>query len=221
MRISTRKRIIDAAKPLFNQEGYGAPSLYQLAQKMGMSRGNLTYYFKDKESLLKTIIEEMCHEYDRLMDSTTQFPSWESTHESTLAFHELQRAYGFIFFDKQLLQLPEVSVQIKKMRRRHLEWQMSIIRFSIQIGNMKKEEIPGTYINLCRTIWQASFFWLMGDVYMEGDENDYGKYVWSIILPHFTEKGVGAFKDHFGEEYFDSLGVELESVQAAFLPFQL
>ena len=206
MSINTRKKIIDAAKPLFNANGYGAPSLYQLSREIGISRGNLTYYFKDKESLLNSIIEEMCQKYDRLMDSTTQFPSWESTRESTLAFHELQQEYAFIFFDKQLLQLPVVRVQIKEMRDKHIKWQLSIIEFSIRIGNMKKEKIPGTYINLCRTIWNASFFWLMADVYMEDGEKDYGKYVWSIILPHFTEKGVTSFIEHFGEAYYESLG---------------
>ncbi len=49
MSLKTRDKIITAAKPLFNEEGFGAPSLYQLSQQLGMSRGNLTYYFKDKE----------------------------------------------------------------------------------------------------------------------------------------------------------------------------
>jgi len=69
------------------------------------------------------------------------------------------------------------------------------------------EVIPGTYHNLCRTIWSTSFFWLMSEVYKtEESEKDWGRYVWSIILPHFTDKGTAAFRQHFGEDYYATLG---------------
>jgi AcrR family transcriptional regulator len=203
----TSEKIISAAIQLFNEQGFGSPSLYQLSQALGMSRSNLTYHFKDKETLLHAIVEKMSQEYETLMAQTTQHPSWESTNNSTLAFHSLQKAYAFIFFDKQLLNVPQVKTQIIRIKEHHLQWQWSIIRFSIQIGNMKPELIPGTYHNLCRTIWTTSFFWLMSEVYrVEEQEQDWGRYVWSIILPHFTDKGIVAFRQHFGEDYYTSLG---------------
>jgi len=212
MSAKTKTRIIEAAKPLFNAEGYGAPSLYQLSQKLGMSRGNLTYYFKDKETLLQTIVQEMWQKYELLMSQNTQHPSWESTNNSTLAFHELQEEYAFIFFDKQLLHIPQIKEQIIRIKDHHFQWQMSIIHFSIEIGNMKKENIKGTYHNLCRTIWNSSFFWLMSEIYQKDkDEKDWGKYAWSIILPHFTSKGLKSFKKHFGVDYYNSLGKAFES----------
>lgn len=196
-----------AATQLFNKEGFGAPSLYQLSQELEMSRSNLTYHFKDKGALLHAIVEEMWQQYESLMAQTTQHPNWESTNNSTLAFHALQQEYAFIFFDKQLLNVPQVKEQIIRIKAHHLAWQLSIIRFSIQIGNMKPELIPGTYHNLCRTIWGTSFFWLMSEVYQETtEEKDWGRYAWSIILPHFTDKGINSFRQHFGEAYFQSLG---------------
>jgi len=203
----TKDKIITAAIPLFNEEGFGAPSLYQLSQQLGMSRGNLTYYFKDKETLLLTIVEEMWSKYESLMARTTQQPTWDSTNASTLEFHELQKAYAFIFFDKQILNLPEIKGQIRRIREHHMQWQRSIVKFSIGIGNMKSEAIKGTYDNLFKTIWSMSFFWLMSDFYKSYEsEKDWGRYVWSIILPHFTDKGIESFREHFGDEYFNSLG---------------
>ncbi len=204
--MKTKDKILIAGKKLFNLNGFGATTLYQIAQEIGISRGNLTYYFKNKEVFLEEIVQEMWAKYKAKM-SETQYPSWENTNNATKAFHELQEAYSFIFFDKQVMEYPPVKKQIERIYADDLKRQMSIISFSIQIGNMREEIIPGTYYNLCRSLWMLSFFWLMSDIYQDiRKETSWDKIAWSLILPHFTEKGLIAFKDHFGEAYFLSLG---------------
>ena len=204
--MKTKEKIIHKGKELFNQQGFGATTLYQIAQNLGISRGNLTYYFKDKEALLEEIVREMWAQYKEKMVAT-QYPSWENTYNSTKAFHELQKEYSFIFFDKQVMSFPKVQQQIRRIARDDIKRQMSIISFSIQIGNMREEVVPGTYHNLCRTLWMSSFFWLMSDIYQDiTTAARWDKIAWSLILPHFTEKGLDAFKSHFGEDYYQSLG---------------
>ncbi len=204
--MKTRDKIIVTGKKLFNLNGFGATTLYQIAQELDISRGNLTYYFKNKEVFLEEIVQEMWAKYKAKM-SETQYPSWENTNNATKAFHELQQAYSFIFFDKQVMEYPTVKKQIKRIYADDLKRQMSIISFSIQVGNMREELISGTYYNLCRTLWMLSFFWLMSDIYQDiQKETSWDRVAWSLILPHFTEQGILAFKEHFGEEYFQSLG---------------
>lgn len=204
--LKTKEKIVITGKNLFNENGFGATTLYQVAQELGISRGNLTYYFKDKKALLSEIVAEMWSKYKTKM-AETQFPSWENTNNSTKAFHELQKEYGFIFFDKQVMTFPMVQQQVKRIYEDDLKRQMSMISFSIQVGNMRAEIIPGTYHNLCRTLWTNSFFWLMSDIFQDIDkESGWDKVAWSLILPHFTEKGLTAFKEHFGEDYFVNLG---------------
>ena len=41
------------ATKTFNKSGFNAVNLFELSNQLGISRGNLTYHFKDKESLLK------------------------------------------------------------------------------------------------------------------------------------------------------------------------
>ena len=85
---------------------------------------------------------------------------------------------------------------------------------------MKPETIPGTYHNLCRTLWTNSFFWLMSDVYQDPTQTaGWDKLAWSLILPHFTEKGLNAFKSHFGEEYFQSLGTSYSAITQPIVQF--
>lgn len=206
MSLKTREKIVITGKNLFNQNGFGATTLYQIAQELGISRGNLTYYFKDKAALVEMIATEMAAKYTTKM-AATQFPSWENTNNATKAFHELQKEYAFIFKDKQVMAFPMVKAQIERIYKDDLKRQMAMISFSIQVGNMRKEIILGTYHNLCRTLWINAFFWLMSDIFQDIEkESGWDKVAWSLILPHFTEKGLTAFKEHFGEAYFLSLG---------------
>lgn len=43
--METKEKILKAATRLFNEKGYGSVNLKELAQTMGISRGNLTYHF--------------------------------------------------------------------------------------------------------------------------------------------------------------------------------
>lgn len=217
--LKTREKIIITGKKLFNQNGFGATTLYQIAQELSISRGNLTYYFKEKTNLLAVITEEMTAKYTTKMVET-QFPSWENTNNATKAFHELQKEYAFIFKDKQVMAVPVVKAQIQQIYGDDLKRQMAMISFSIQVGNMRQEVIPGTYHNLCRTLWMNSFFWLMSDIFQDIDkETGWDKVAWSLILPHFTEKGLVAFKAYFGEAYYKSLGKIYKAYVASVVKF--
>ena len=48
MKGNTRQEILSAAKKLFNERGYNAVSVQDIAGALGISKGNLTYYFKKK-----------------------------------------------------------------------------------------------------------------------------------------------------------------------------
>jgi len=57
--MDTKNKITEHAVKYFNRHGYGAITLHQLAKEMGISRGNLTYHFKDKDALLESIADEL------------------------------------------------------------------------------------------------------------------------------------------------------------------
>ena len=52
-----RDEIIAAALRLFTRTGYGATSVREIAASLGTSHGALRYYFPDKESLLRAVLE--------------------------------------------------------------------------------------------------------------------------------------------------------------------
>lgn len=54
-----RKEIIEAAKSLFNSEGYDKFSMRGLARKIGYTPATIYLYFRDKDDLLYVISEEL------------------------------------------------------------------------------------------------------------------------------------------------------------------
>ena len=205
--MTTREKILEEGKKLFNEVGFGTPTLHTLAQRIGISRGNLTYYFKDKEAILTALVDEMWLEYELLIGRTMQFPSWSSTYKATAAFLEFQKKYSFIFFDMKVVALPKVATLIARMKSRSTEQTMTLISFSIELGNMKEENIPGTYKNLCDALWMIQFYWIPSEPYRgKNSQTTWDRLIWSAILPHFTEKGKQAFIQRFGKEYYQSLG---------------
>ena len=55
--MKTRDRIIEQARLLFNEQGYGNVTTAGLAQHLSMAEGNLWYHFKTKRALIEAIAE--------------------------------------------------------------------------------------------------------------------------------------------------------------------
>jgi len=53
----TRERIVESARHLFNEQGYGAVTTAALAAHCGLAEGNLWYHFRTKRSLLDALGE--------------------------------------------------------------------------------------------------------------------------------------------------------------------
>jgi AcrR family transcriptional regulator len=54
-----RERLLESAKRLFSQEGYYATSVEDIVASAGLSKGAFYFYFKSKEELFKSLVEEM------------------------------------------------------------------------------------------------------------------------------------------------------------------
>jgi len=54
-RMSTADQIVEASLKLFNEQGYAATSLSEIARSVGISQGNLSYHFPTKRDLVSRI----------------------------------------------------------------------------------------------------------------------------------------------------------------------
>lgn len=67
----TKKLILDISSELFYHKGYSSTSFGNIVEKTGLSKGNITYHFKNKEEILKGIVD------NRLADINSMMQSWE------------------------------------------------------------------------------------------------------------------------------------------------
>lgn len=58
--ITTKYEIIQVASEFFMSAGYSKTSPKMIAEELGLSTGNITYYFPTKEHLLAVIVEMLC-----------------------------------------------------------------------------------------------------------------------------------------------------------------
>jgi len=71
---STRGQIVSAADRLFYERGYEHTSFADIAEVVGISRGNFYHHFKSKDEILKAVIEV------RLAATRAMLAGWEVDH---------------------------------------------------------------------------------------------------------------------------------------------
>lgn len=54
-RLTTRERILEVSRKLFNEKGYAATPVSEIAASAGMATGNLTYHFPTKRELAEEL----------------------------------------------------------------------------------------------------------------------------------------------------------------------
>lgn len=81
------KRILLEARSLLVEEGYAGLTVRKVARNLDISLGNLTYYFPNKDDLLRALIADMLDEYHQvLLNEQERFP--DDPHGRFLAYIE-------------------------------------------------------------------------------------------------------------------------------------
>jgi AcrR family transcriptional regulator len=63
----TRSRLRELALQLFAEQGYEQTSLREIAERLGVTKAALYYYFKSKEDIVRSLVEDYMAEIDELI----------------------------------------------------------------------------------------------------------------------------------------------------------
>ena len=67
--VTTKYEIIQVASEFFMSVGYSNTSPKMIAEELGLSTGNITYYFPTKEHLLAVVVEMLCDFQWRMLEA--------------------------------------------------------------------------------------------------------------------------------------------------------
>jgi AcrR family transcriptional regulator len=65
---TTRERIVEAADDLFYRQGYEKTSFSDIADAVGITRGNFYYHFKSKDEILNAVIQARLGSTEKMLE---------------------------------------------------------------------------------------------------------------------------------------------------------
>jgi len=144
-----REEIIDAAVRLFNQNGYHATSMQDIARAVSIKKPSLYHHFESKEAILLEVLEESMNHLISEMEAvvasdgncTTKLCKAIEVHAGTIAASP-QRAAVFLREDRGL---GDQYLEVYLAKRDRFEDQVrTIIRQGIAEGTFRETDVTIT-----------------------------------------------------------------------------
>ena len=148
LRDAKRRAALRVAARIFNEKGYHATSLDEIADEMGVTKTALYYYFKNKEELLYDCLKQTC---DCGLSARQEAEALEGT-----AFEKLRHLYHS--FMERLMEergayttmtniraLPDDHQAELQERRRSLDlYSQMLIETAVADGALRRVDVPVT-----------------------------------------------------------------------------
>lgn len=161
--MGTRERIVDTAIWLFNEEGTGPVSTNHIARAAGISPGNLSYHFRNKEEILRAIYARLRPAWEAAValpgDRT---PTIADLHRIVREHFRLVWAYRFYYREMPALlrRDPELERQYQEVRQAGLANVEALLRRLAAADILDLPDADGVAPELARICWILADFWL-------------------------------------------------------------
>lgn len=198
--LNTKQKIIYAAIRLFNEQGIANVRLQQIAQEVGISPGNLAYHFRNKETVVEAVIEELYDEDIEILGAYRIYPNLIDFDNQLTRYYNFIEKYPFYFLDFPEIERNYPEIQNKRMG--HINKMISQIRrrfdFNQQRGIIQAEPKPGIYDDVAQAIWVLITFWFPQNL-VRGNSNtldatQFKELIWNQMYPYFTNAGITEYE---------------------------
>jgi len=193
----TKDIILETALDLFNTQGLSKVRLRTIANKMGISQGNLNYHFKKREDIIEALYFQLVKNIDDSMSNLQ-----ESTDVLQLLV-DISQSIMFNFFQYRFFLLDFVQIMRENKKIKAHYSQLSIQReqqfsmlFNLLIENdlMREEILPNEYKYLYKRFQILGNFWI-SDAEISNTKitkktiSLYSEILNQAIFPYLTAKG--------------------------------
>lgn len=197
----TKGRILDKSIEMFNARQASNVSTVQISKDMGISPGNLYYYYSNKEEIIRKVWEErICAEILSLADAADETDSEEKLRDYCEKYAEHYARYRFFY-----LEMPTLFANDRELKKAYLETVEKETDAAVKILNNLAEagvigEIDSMYkkftgmnlITVMRNSWIDAF--CLGERSGSGSDEAawHTEYIWgrmkAFIEPYMRDK---------------------------------
>jgi AcrR family transcriptional regulator len=198
--MKTRDKILHTSLDLFNRFGVPNITLRRIAAEMGISQGNLNYYFKKREDIIEALYYQLLETFNtekgRLetedMDLNFVLDSTRMGMEALFRFRFLM-----IDFNQNMRENPKLHEHFIMLEQVRKQTYLHSFNIAVEKGIMRPPLFPGEYEGLNERIRVFSDFWIASaEIYREPQESTVDKYHKLLIetfFAYFTPAAQEAF----------------------------
>ncbi|HUI62109.1 MAG TPA: TetR/AcrR family transcriptional regulator [Steroidobacteraceae bacterium] len=159
---ATQYRILQAALELFNEHGTAAVSASRIAERCGISKGNLQYHFRNKREIICAVFQQAIGEMDAGWYRDHLAPTLE--HMAAMFVRQLQLILKYRFFYREMADLLRQDPLLRKRFADNRERRMKELeRFMLALqarGLMRFPPDPGRLRAIIDVTWIVNENWL-------------------------------------------------------------
>lgn len=195
--MATRKEeIIEISIKLFNEKGCLNTSTRHIADELGISVGNLYYYFKNKEEIIIAIYEEFMNLISKYLIFN------DEDNEKAFDFYifftaQLKIAIKYKFINQEMLPLYQKFPKVKKVIKNNMEEKYKelkrLYKHQMKHGFMiilNDDELNFLISNTIILRQHGTIYWLLLDIKNEEQEKLSVINFLYFIKPYITQKGL-------------------------------
>lgn len=191
-----REQILETARRLFVERGYDGVSVRDIAKELGISAGNITYYFKKKEDLMEASVLEQSQNYHLPVTPANLV--------------ELDRLFAYIcqeimdrlYYFHHYTQMSQISPRVHALQQAYTKELYLTLKHAFlylqETGDMEKDIFPGELEHFVQGLMIAMTYWaphnsLLEEGCRQGKE-DFMGCLWGLMLPRLTQQGKEKWK---------------------------
>ena len=199
----TKKRILLAARTLFNDRGTSTVSTNLIAAEAGLSPGNLYYHFRNKKDIIRNLLEDYAKANEHLWVSGKD-PAMELIELRENLLEAMRISWDYRFFEREILALLRADSKLKEAYtltyKHRLEQWKSLGEHLVSSGMVRSPKAPSTIEDLALGIWLIGQSWVPF-LDITGDPSDAesvargADLLLAFLDPYLTDAGSRAIMD--------------------------
>ncbi|HVK97523.1 MAG TPA: TetR/AcrR family transcriptional regulator [Flavisolibacter sp.] len=203
--MKTREKILLKAQELFNKKGFGQVSVRNICEELGISLGNFTYYFPDKQQIVVELYRKMIDELENL-DKKIKIERECILY--LLHYHKqvfvVETAYKFFYLNTTELinNNPAIREEYLKHLENEKERMLKLMNMYLANGVLRQDVDKALLDKMLNLNLMVSSFWMIdAEIRFPGKEKQkllyYLELCCSILEPHLTEPALKEYKQFF------------------------